>query len=86
MSEKPKRRWYSFSIRDMMLVTAIAAVGVAWWLDHRYLAPDAQVTREQKARIRDFERKLRSGVYDRPNSAPGAPPGGVGGISGSLKK
>ena len=83
MSENPKRRWYSFSIRDMMLVTLIVAILVAWWLDHRYLAPDAQVTREQKARNRDFERKLRSGLYDRPNSAPGAP---LGGVSGSYKK
>jgi hypothetical protein len=70
-----------FSIRDLFLVTMIVAILLAWWLDHRYLADDAQVTREQKARTRDFERKLKSGVYDRPN--PGAP---VGGVSGSLKK
>jgi hypothetical protein len=83
MSDTPKRGWLSFSIRDIMLATVIAAILVSWWLDHRYLADDAQVTREQKARNRDFERKLKSGFYDRPNSAPGAPPGGV---SGSLKK
>lgn len=32
---KPKRRWFRFSIRDLLLVTAIAALAVGWWLDHR---------------------------------------------------
>ena len=75
MSEKSKRRWYSFSIRDMMFVTMIVAILLAWWLDHRYLAPDAQVTREKKARTRDFENKLKSGWYDRhPPPPTGSPP------------
>ena len=32
---KPKRRWFSFSIRDLLLVTVIAALAIGWWLDHR---------------------------------------------------
>ena len=35
MSDKPRRGWLSFYIREIMLVTAIAAILVAWWLDHR---------------------------------------------------
>ena len=31
---KPKRRWFRFSIRDVLLVTAIVALAVGWWLDH----------------------------------------------------
>ena len=33
---KPKRRWFRFSIRDLLLVTAIVALAVGWWLDHRF--------------------------------------------------
>ena len=32
---KPKRRWFRFTIRDLLWLTALAAVFVAWWLDHR---------------------------------------------------
>jgi Bacterial type II/III secretion system short domain len=34
---KPKRRWFSFSIRDLLLLTVIVALAVGWWLDHRKL-------------------------------------------------
>lgn len=27
-----------FSIRDLLLVTLLVALGVSWWLDHRRLA------------------------------------------------
>lgn len=80
MSDTPKRGWLNFSIRDMMFVTVIAAILISWWLDHRYLAGDAQVTREKKARIRDFEAKIRSGFYKGSSSPPGAPVG----VSGPL--
>ena len=39
---KPKRRLFRFSIRDLLWLTALAALAVAWWLDHR-----AQVDRYQ---------------------------------------
>jgi hypothetical protein len=46
---KPKRRWFKFSIRDLLLMTAIVAVSVGWWLDHRalinrYRVPDGGPT------------------------------------------
>jgi hypothetical protein len=34
---KPKRRWFRFSIRDLLLLTAIIAIATGWWLDHRRL-------------------------------------------------
>ena len=37
---KPKRRWFRFSIRDLLLLTVIAALTVGWWLDHRKLTKD----------------------------------------------
>ena len=30
---KPKRRWFSFSIRELLLLTAIAALAIGWWLE-----------------------------------------------------
>ena len=32
---KPKRRWFRFSTRDLLLATAIVALTIGWWLDHR---------------------------------------------------
>jgi type II secretory pathway component GspD/PulD (secretin) len=44
MSEtKPKRRWFSFSIRDLLLLTVIVALSVGWWLDHRKLTKDNSI-------------------------------------------
>jgi hypothetical protein len=37
---KPKRRWLSFSIRDLLLLTVIAALAFGWWFDHRKLTKD----------------------------------------------
>ena len=34
---KPKRRWLSFSIRELLLFTAILGLALAWWMDHRRL-------------------------------------------------
>ena len=34
---KPKRRWFRFSIRDLLLVIAIAALVSGWWFDHKRL-------------------------------------------------
>ena len=35
MSDTPKRRWFSFSIRDLFLVTVIVALAVGWFIEHR---------------------------------------------------
>ena len=40
---KRQRRWFRFSIRDLLLVTVIVALVIGWWLDHRKL------TRENSA-------------------------------------
>jgi hypothetical protein len=32
---KPKRCWFRFSIRDILLTMAIIALVAGWWLDHR---------------------------------------------------
>jgi hypothetical protein len=38
---KPKRRWLRFSIRDILLTTAIIALVAGWWLDHRRITRNA---------------------------------------------
>jgi hypothetical protein len=38
---KPKRRWFRFSIRDLLLSTVIAALTIGWWLDHRNLTRES---------------------------------------------
>ena len=30
-----------FTIRDVLWLTVVVALGLVWWLDHRSLAPDA---------------------------------------------
>ena len=32
---KPKRRWFRFSIRDLLLIIVIAALAAGWWFDHQ---------------------------------------------------
>ena len=32
---KRKRRWFRFSIRDLLLLTVIVGLATGWWLDHR---------------------------------------------------
>ena len=44
----PKRRWFRFSIRELLLVTVIAAVTAGWWFDHQKLA------RENSIPLRDY--------------------------------
>ena len=31
MSDKPKRRWYRFSLRDLMWLMVVAALTAGWW-------------------------------------------------------
>jgi hypothetical protein len=35
---KPKRRWFRFSIRDLLWLTVVVAIGLGWWLDHNRLS------------------------------------------------
>src|SRR5438552_1031285 len=38
---KPARRWSRFIIRDLFWIILLAAVLVAWWLDHRELTKES---------------------------------------------
>jgi hypothetical protein len=40
---KPKRRWFRFSIRDILLTTTIIALVAGWWLDHRRITRNANL-------------------------------------------
>lgn len=55
-----------FSIRDLLLVTVIVALGVGWWVDRRRLANDKTLWREHseiwKARAEDANGSLESRV------------------------
>ncbi len=42
-----------FSIRDLFLVTVIAAVCVAWWIDHR----------RKSAEIQQLNEKLKDSIW-----------------------
>ncbi len=33
---KPRRRWFRFSIRDLLWLTALVAVCVGWWISNSY--------------------------------------------------
>lgn len=35
MTDKPKRRWYRFSIRDLMWLMVVAALAAGWWSSAR---------------------------------------------------
>ncbi len=59
-----------FSLRDLLLLTVIVALAVGWWLDHRNLAPDAQVHRENQVRLREFADKVKHGWFGEPGQFP----------------
>ena len=48
-----------FSIRDLLLVTMIVAVCVAWWLDHRRLSERLR-TIDEDAKVREKFNALSS--------------------------
>ena len=37
---------FRFTIRELLLLTLVAALGVAWWLDHRNMAARQRITEE----------------------------------------
>jgi len=49
---------FRFTIRDVLWLTAVVALLVAWWIDHRTLAPDAKAFRKQQV--------IYSGAIDSP--------------------
>ncbi len=40
MQEEPKRRHWQFSLRDVLLIMAIVALAVGWYVDHYRLADE----------------------------------------------
>jgi hypothetical protein len=41
---------FRFTIRELVLLTLVVAMGVGWWIDHRTLAPDAELHRRLRER------------------------------------
>lgn len=48
-----------FTIRDLLLLTAIAAIGIAWWMDHGRLAPQARERDEWAFRANTLAERIR---------------------------
>ena len=61
---------YRFTIRDILWLTALVALGVGWWLDHRRLAPLVPQHRELIARFTSLHEQVEAdgiSVYRDPN-------------------
>ncbi|MBC7855453.1 MAG: hypothetical protein IAF94_18650 [Pirellulaceae bacterium] len=58
-----------FSIRDLFLVTAIVAIGLGWWADHRRaVARDAEWERSLQSALQHFSAYAREEVtFESPN-------------------
>src|SRR5687767_5850131 len=50
MTERPQRRWYSCSTRELLLVPVVMAVVLGWWVDRRELVE--LVTKRDRERER----------------------------------
>jgi hypothetical protein len=55
-----------FTIRDLLLVTVIAAILAAWWVDHRQMVQEIKKLKEQWL-IRDFTWSDLSTMTPAPN-------------------
>ena len=43
MSDTPKRRWYQFSLRTLLILTLVNSCGLGWFAHHLRLARNRQV-------------------------------------------
>ncbi len=50
---KPRRRWLSFGVRDLLWALVVAGFGVGWWMDHH--AAQYKFTELQKDRNSEFD-------------------------------
>ena len=50
---------FRFTIRDVLWLTVVMALGVGWWVDHRSLAPDAQKHRDSLQRWEEYRDMLQ---------------------------
>ncbi|MGI8982826.1 MAG: hypothetical protein ACR2FY_26620 [Pirellulaceae bacterium] len=98
MSDKPKRRWYIFSIRDLFWVTVVVALAVAWFVEQRRsadlsveqrrLTAELSKEREFRSSLREIRGSMESHWYKRvwgesPNSSLPQPMTGVGHRAGA---
>jgi hypothetical protein len=63
VSDKPKRGWFSFSIRDLMWFTILAALAVAWFVEQRRAA-DLSVERRRLEAELSKEREWKSSLRE----------------------
>lgn len=42
-----------FTIRDLLWLTVVVALAVAWWVDHRHLKNEAQMWYSREEIVRD---------------------------------
>lgn len=55
---------FKFSIRDVLLITVIAAVGTAWGVDHARQAEEIQSLEQLLANSGDFDFKFSKGTWE----------------------
>ena len=47
---------FRFTIRDVLWLTVVVAMGIGWWLDHRQFSPtDRVIFKEIKRQSKDIE-------------------------------
>jgi hypothetical protein len=39
---KPRRRWLSFGIRDLLWAMVVVGMGIGWWAQHRHATDKAE--------------------------------------------
>jgi hypothetical protein len=54
---------FRFTIRDVLLLTAIVALAVGWWVDHRHCNHRRQLTLAHAERLRDALVKARRAYF-----------------------
>ena len=62
-NEKDKaKRWRQTTIRELLLLVAVIAIAVGWWIDHARLTKEVQALKylEYEQQLRDFT-KLAKG-------------------------
>jgi hypothetical protein len=50
---------FRFTIRDLVWLTVVVAMGAGWWVDHRHLAPDAEMHRGQLERLAEYVERMK---------------------------
>ena len=49
MSDKPKRRWYQFSLKGLLTIVTLTAIGSAWWKHRSVCLKQVRVHAERNA-------------------------------------